>query len=182
MNIGTGVGGALVSGGASQILSGVSAFLTGSQQTFNKEVLFDRAMPVLLDQMVATRTAVKVRIFKGMGRSMEEYTLSNAMEDVETYFRAGSIPGSVTATSEDASKKKDEAEDKLAKLRVSQYTFDMPSEALSKLIWPEGDRRRPSRQTLIGFAIGSISSLRSRTCRSRSSSTTRTSRTNASRP
>lgn len=142
VNIGTGVGGALVSGGASQILSGVSAFLTGSQQTFNKEVLFDRAMPALLDQMVATRTAVKVHIFKGMGRSMEEYTLSNAMEDVERYFRAGSIPGSVTATSEDATKKKDEAEDKLAKLRVSQYTFDRPSEALSKLIWPEGDRTK----------------------------------------
>ena len=93
MNIGTGVGGALVLGGASQILSGVSAFLTGSQQTFNKEVLFDRAMPALLDRMVATRTAVKVRIFKGMGRSMEEYTLSNAMEDVRNVFPGRSIPG-----------------------------------------------------------------------------------------
>lgn len=150
-NIGAGVGGALVSGGMSQILSAVSAFLTGSQQTFNKEALFDRAMPALLDQMVATRTAVKVRIFEGMGKSIEEYTLAQAMEDVEAYFRAGSIPGSVRATSEDATKKKQDAEDKLATLRVSTYTFDRPSEAISKFLWPEGDRTRPPIQANVDW-------------------------------
>jgi hypothetical protein len=143
VNVGSGVGGALVSGGTSQVLSGTSAFLTGSQQAFNKEALFDRTLPALLDQMVATRTAVKVRIFEGMGKSIEEYTLAKAMEDIEAYYRAGSIPGSVRATSEDATKKKEKAEDRLAKLRVSPYGGDWYSEALSKLLWPEGDRTKP---------------------------------------
>ena len=93
--------------------------------------------------MIASRKALLVTIYKGRAASVDDYSLSAAMQDIDGYYFAGTLPGAVVATSADATKKKAEAEDLLAQLRVSKYTFDDAAQSLSKLLWPEGDRTKP---------------------------------------
>ena len=125
--VGVGGGGALVSESASQILSAVSGGMAGAQQAYGKAALFDRAMPALLAQMIASRKDILVLIYEGRRRSIEEYPLSNAVRDIEGYYFAGSLPGAVVATSADAKVKNDKAEallfPKITKAAVTEKAF-----------------------------------------------------------
>lgn len=142
--LGVGGAGALVSGATSQILSAVSAGLAGTQQAYGKAALFNQAFPALLAQMVASRKAVLVRLYENRARSIEEYPLAAAMQDLDAYYFAGSLPGAVVATSADAKKKNDEAEDRLAKFRVNVFGEDASGKKIQVFIWPpDGNPNNP---------------------------------------
>ncbi len=49
--------------------------------------------------MEASRDAVSVKIFKGMIKSIDEYSLAEASHDIDAYYLAGSLPGAIIATS-----------------------------------------------------------------------------------
>ena len=112
VEVAVGGAGALVSETASQILSAVSGGLAGVQAAYAKAALFDQTFSALLAQMIASRNSLRVTILENMQRTYEEYPLSRAVQDIEAYYFAGSLPGAVIATSADAKVKNDEAEDR----------------------------------------------------------------------
>lgn len=140
LEIAVGATGAFVPETASQVLSGASAALAGGIEAYNKVAFFDQAMPAMFAQMVANRKSIQVRILEGMNNGIGEYPLIAAMQDLEDYYIAGSIPGAIISTAEDAQKKKDEAEVKLDELRVSAFSEDESSKVVAAFIWPGGDR------------------------------------------
>lgn len=110
--VGVGVGGtgALVSETASQILSAVSAALTGGQAAYQKEVLFESTRQALIAQMIAGRKKVAAGISQRFDLGIADYPLWLARRDLEAYHFAGSLPGAVVATASDAAEKEGEAE------------------------------------------------------------------------
>ncbi len=134
--VGAGAAGSLVSETASQILSAVSGGLAGAQAAYTKAALFDKALPSLLAQMEASRQAVSVKIFEGMTKSIDEYSLAEASHDIDSYYLAGSLPGAVIATSADAKVKKDEAEDQLAKFRENAFFESKSADRLRAYVRP----------------------------------------------
>lgn len=136
VQLGVGGAGALVSGTTSQILSAVSGGLAGTQQAYSKAALFNQAFPALLAQMVASRKAVLVQIYERRTRSIEEYPLAAAMQDLDAYYFAGSLPGAIVATSADAKTKNDAAEDRLAKFRVNVFGEDVSGNKIRAFIRP----------------------------------------------
>lgn len=134
--IGVGAAGALVAETASQILSAVSAGLAGSQQAYGKTVLYDQTFSALLAQMIASRKAILVKIYEGRAASMEEYPLAAAVQDLDAYYFAGTLPGAVVATSADAKVKNDRAEDALAKFRVNKFSEDESAQTIRKFVRP----------------------------------------------
>jgi hypothetical protein len=114
--IGVGAVGAFVSETASQVLSAASAGLAGGQAAYRKAALFDQTFPALLAQMRAGRNQVRVRIYEGMTRSYEQYPLSMAQQDLKDFIFAGSLPGAIVATAEDAQVKNARAENQIVKI------------------------------------------------------------------
>jgi hypothetical protein len=141
--IGVGAVGAFVTETASQVLSAMSAGLAGGQAAYRKAALFDQAFPALLAQMRASRIKVRVRIIEQMSKSYEEYELWMADLDLRDYIFAGSLPGAIAATSDDAKVKNDEAEEKLADFRNTKFQPDTPTgvriEAWSELSTENND-------------------------------------------
>jgi len=119
--IGAGGAGALVSGGTSQILSAVSGGLAGGKSAYDKAVLYDNALTALIAQMVATRQQVAARIFTRWSAGIEDYPLWLARQDIAGYEFAGSLPGAIVATADDA-KGKAEAAEEILQIKLPALT------------------------------------------------------------
>ena len=92
--------GAFASGGTSQVLSGISAFIIGGRQAFEKEVLAERTLIAIHTAMRANRTRVSVRIRMGLRESIDQYPLAIALSDLNDYYDAGTILGALVGITE----------------------------------------------------------------------------------
>lgn len=136
VGIGVGAAGSLVAETASQILSAVSGGLAGAQAAYGKAVLYDKAMSALLAQMQAGRKVVAAQIFEKWNLGVDEYPMWMARTDLEAYYFAGSLPGAILGTAADAKVKDDDAEDRLAKFRVTKFSEDVSGNKIQAFIRP----------------------------------------------
>ena len=95
------VAGTLVSGTA-QALSATAAGLGGVGTSIDQKVFFDTTMPTLLATMVAQRKGVLVRIHEGLTHAIDAYPLTLALNDLDRYYQAGTIPGALSAIADTA--------------------------------------------------------------------------------
>ena len=92
--------GAFVSGGASQVLSGIAAFIIGGREAFQKEVLAERTLIAIHTSMRANRARVGVRLRLGLQKEIKDYPLGVALSDVNDYYDAGTILGALVGITE----------------------------------------------------------------------------------
>ena len=129
--LGLGAAGALVSGGASQVLSATSAAVVGLKGSVDKKLFFEQTMPALFSQMIAQRKKVLAKIRTGLTNSATDYPLQQGFADLEDYRYAGSIPGALATIVEDAGTTSAKATEKLDKI----LTFKMDAGAVSLEKW-----------------------------------------------
>lgn len=111
------VGGS-VAGGAASALSAASAGVVGAKAAFDKNVFFDKTMPTLLANMVAKRKEVLVRIREGLTKDVDEYPLTLALNDLDSYYNVGTVPGALIDIAETAGAVAKKADAQLESLLV----------------------------------------------------------------
>jgi hypothetical protein len=95
--------GTLVGGAETKtILSATATGVTGTKEAYDKNVLVERTISVLQQQMRAQRKFVKVKIIERLRDPTSNYPLEFALSDVEEYYRAGTITGALIGASQDA--------------------------------------------------------------------------------
>lgn len=136
ITIGLGTAGALVAGGAGQVLSGTSAAVIGGKQSVDKNAFFDQTMPALMAKMIAQRKSVLVGIRNGLLNSTDaQYPLAQGLADLEEYYHAGTIPAAITGVVQSAGAEAAEADKQL--LETVQFKLDDPAEAIKREIFPD---------------------------------------------
>jgi hypothetical protein len=101
--LGLGAATALTGGaGTKSILGAISGGVIGTKGIIDKDVFYSKTMPALLTQMEAQRKSQLVKIRNGLKLPVETYPLSEALIDVEEYFKAGSIPAALQGIIEQA--------------------------------------------------------------------------------
>jgi hypothetical protein len=98
--LGLGAAGSLAGNGTAQVLSAISAFVTGTRESFGREILVEQTMPALLTAMRTQRNMVSLRIRDGLSLDAERYPLGVALSDLYAYFRAGTVPGAVVGVTQ----------------------------------------------------------------------------------
>jgi hypothetical protein len=91
---------AVAGGTASQLLSGAAAFIIGTREAFQKEVLAERTLVAIHTAMRAGRTRVAVRLRDGLRSPLSEYPLALGLADLNAYYDAGTILGSLIGITE----------------------------------------------------------------------------------
>ena len=101
---------AFVGGGASQVLSGIAAFIIGGREAFQKEVLAERTLVAIHTAMRANRARVGVRLREGLqrpiiclpadGADCVAYPLASALSDLNDYYDAGTVLGALVGITE----------------------------------------------------------------------------------
>lgn len=133
--IGLNAAGTLVpSASTKAILAAISGGLIGAKAKVDEHVFYEKTMPVLLGQMAAARKARLTVIYEGLGKDTTQYPLLLGLIDLEEYFKAGTIMGSLQDIAIASGAKADEAQQKLEVVRGMQFVSDAAQEAADNLL------------------------------------------------
>jgi hypothetical protein len=123
--IGLGGAGSIVGGASTKsILAATSGAITGAKGSIDKEVYYNKTMPVLLSQMEALRKQVLVTIRSGLDLGVDKYPLTAALIDVEDYYKAGTIPGALMGISASSGETDKKATEQLQTIMTGKFTAD----------------------------------------------------------
>lgn len=92
----TGVASLLNAPSTVAILTAIDTGLKGSKQSFDKEVLINQTLPVLLTKMDADRATVRTRILSGLALLVDSYPLEQGLTDLRDYERAGTFSSALS--------------------------------------------------------------------------------------
>ena len=120
------------------ILTAVASGVVVAQQSYDQEILADRTVQVLLLQMQANRARVAARILTGLRSPTSDYPLILALQDVEDYYRAGTIAGALTSVTEAAGTEVRAAEAAKSAVVTARYVEDDWGEILQRNLFPDG--------------------------------------------
>ncbi|WP_156369054.1 hypothetical protein [Methylobacterium sp. Leaf100] len=84
------------------ILAAAATGVTGVREAYDKEILVDRAISLIEQQMRTQRKLVRTRIVERLGLTTDTYPLELALTDVEAYYRAGTLTGALVSLAEDS--------------------------------------------------------------------------------
>lgn len=133
--VGLGAATAVVGSSATKsILGAISGGLIGGKGIIDKDLFYSKTMPALLAQMEAQRKTQLVKIRTGLQSPANKYPLSEALIDVEEYYKAGSIPAAVQGIIEQAGAKAQEQTAELKRLLPATREQVMSKAALTEAI------------------------------------------------
>lgn len=76
-------------------LAVTSAGLGGAKASFDKNVYYEKTMPVLISKMDALRKEKLVPIETGLNKPVADYGMTIALLELREYFKAGTIQGAI---------------------------------------------------------------------------------------
>ncbi len=110
-----GVAGTLVTATVAPYLAAASALITGTRAAIERDLMFQKTSLILINSMETLRAERLIPIEEGMARTWEEYTLSSALNDIENYYTAGTIPAAISAINSATTAKAVEVEQRRVK-------------------------------------------------------------------
>jgi hypothetical protein len=99
-------------------LATVTAGVTGAKITIDKHFYFDKTIQALVSTMNAQRKQILVRILAGRSKTIVEYPLTRALDDLSDYEQAGTLIGAINILQSDAADKEKSADKELRKLEL----------------------------------------------------------------
>jgi hypothetical protein len=104
---------AIAGGGTSQVLAGIAAFIIGTREGFQKEVLAERTIVAIHTAMRAMRAQTAIRLRAGLGQSIDQYPLALGLSDLNDYYNAGTVLGALIGITETIGVEAQKAEEML---------------------------------------------------------------------
>ena len=117
----------LVAGTAGSILAGIDTGLKGTSEAFSRDILIDRTVTALTNQMRADRSKMRTLILGKLTQSVADYPPFLALGQVEDYYTAGTLYGAVAGLNELVAAK---AEDERKKELRAAEEFTIRREAI----------------------------------------------------
>jgi len=116
------------------VLSSISAGISGSRVSIDKNFFYEKTVPVLVSTMNAERKKALAPILIGQNKSLNDYPIVQAISDLDAYYLAGTFLGALQSIQADAGEKESIAEDKLNKIRSTNFMDDKWGESI-RLFW-----------------------------------------------
>ncbi|MFM2411549.1 MAG: hypothetical protein RL481_2377, partial [Pseudomonadota bacterium] len=110
-------------------LSAGATAITGTRDSFNKDVLYEQTIAALIDEMYAMRSDARKPILTGMAQPADKYTIDMAARDIEAYDEAADLNRAfqrlVQSAAQRAQQAKAEEADLKSELIACQPTQDL---------------------------------------------------------
>ncbi|MBT3915672.1 MAG: hypothetical protein HN731_01845 [Rhodospirillaceae bacterium] len=114
--------------------SAASAGIIGAKGAIDKHVFMEKAMPVIISQMIAERTTVKAKIRKGLVADVSQYSLNQGLADVEEYRQAGSLITALVTITKNAGVQADKSEQEIKDVAKGSFQKDQATVKLQKFL------------------------------------------------
>ncbi len=96
----------------------IAAGVTGVKITIDKHFYFDKTIPALVSTMNAQRKQILVEILKGRAKTIADYPLMRALDDLNSYEQAGTLIGAIGILQSDAANKEKAADENIRSLEL----------------------------------------------------------------
>jgi len=137
------------------LLTGISSGVTGANAAYNSEVLLNRTIQIVQDQMRADRAQIATRILAGLKKSSADYTLAQAMSDLEEYYQAGTLTAGLMGAQRTVAGNADAAEAAKADYVINtSFTRDDATTLLRAYIYPGGKYSKDNAARLNALLAG----------------------------
>jgi hypothetical protein len=120
------------------ILATISAGLLGAKASFDKEVFYNKTIPALITLMEAQRKIVLAQIYVGLKKAPGDYTLFQALADLDSYYNAGTINGAIVGLTTTAGISSQDGNEQIAAVLSGNFSFDDSGQKLRKFWKPDG--------------------------------------------
>jgi hypothetical protein len=120
------------------ILAAISAGILGAKASVDKDIFYNKTIPALITLMEAQRKMVLAQIYTGLKKGAADYTLYQALADLDSYYNAGTINGALVGLTTAAGASSQEGSIQVAAVLSSNFSFDDSSEKLRKFWKPDG--------------------------------------------
>jgi hypothetical protein len=128
-------------------LAAASAGVVGANAAVNTDVFYKKTVPGLVAQMRASRGTALVTIKAGLKKSVADYSLDEALGDINTYYVAGTLPSAIAQITAKAGAEQSKADADLARLRNIPFGAAAPGSSSRRiLVWlypPNGSETNP---------------------------------------
>ena len=98
-----------------------STAVVGATASFSKRALFDKTLPALLTQMVASREQVRLQIATSEKLPVSDYSWSAADSDLQRFAYAGSLVGAIASVTQAAGEKAAGAQQQLQDVKTGKF-------------------------------------------------------------
>ena len=119
-------------------LAAISGGVTGARAAVSKDVFYNNALPTVITQMEAQRKTVLAQIYAGLQKSVADYTIYQALADLDNYYNAGTLNGALVGLSTSAGANSQAGDQLIAATLAISYSYDTPAQALRKFWMPDG--------------------------------------------
>lgn len=136
--------GAVVGGaGSKAALAAASAGVIGAKSAVNTDIFYQKTMPTLVAQMRAGRAQVLQKIETGLANPVAKYSIDQALNDVNAYYIAGTLPGAISQITAQAGATVSTATANIDALRTVKYQPLTPTaQRLVQWLFPGGDQTK----------------------------------------
>ena len=155
-----GLSGATALAGPSAVdeLATATTVAAGARASVDKHIFFNQTVPALVAIMDAERAEIKTAIVRKRGLPVEQYSLGNAIDDLNALRRAGRIDAALGRLTQAAQAQKAQQEARLADIKGSCDDITVRTGALNarfrRLVRDDVPAMEPTRARLAGSALG----------------------------
>ena len=135
-----------VTGGAGSkaALAAASAGVVGAKSVVNTDIFYQKTLPTLIAEMRAARAQVLVKIETGISNPVAKYSIDQALNDVNDYYIAGTLPGAIAQVTAQAGAATQDAMARIDALRTTSYQPLTPTaQRIVQWLFPGGDQTQP---------------------------------------
>jgi hypothetical protein len=133
-----GVGATTGSAATKAALAAASGGVIGARAAVSKDVFYNNTVPTLITQMEAQRKTILAQIYTGLMKSPTDYTIYQALADLDAYYNAGTLNGALVGLANSASANSQVGDGLIAASLTLHYSFDTPAQSLRKFWMPDG--------------------------------------------
>ena len=145
-----GLGAVTGGAGSKAALAAASAGVVGAKSVVNTDIFYQKTLPTLIAQMRATRAQVLVKIETGISSPAAKYSIDQALNDVNAYYIAGTLPGAIAQVTAQAGAATQDAMARIDTLRKTNYLpLTSSAQRIVQWLFPGGDQTQaPDRKKL----------------------------------
>jgi hypothetical protein len=123
--------------GTQQIMAAIAGGLTGAQGKVSERLFFSNTIPVIFSKMEALRKEVLVTITSGLTKDVDQYSMMQALSDLEDYYKAGTIPEALNGIIVASGAATKQANEEIK--AILSYGKDTSGDTLRKHWMPDGN-------------------------------------------
>jgi hypothetical protein len=133
------------------ILAAISGGILGAKAAVDKDVFYNKTIPALITLMEAQRKIVLAQIYTGLKRSAADYTMFQALADLDAYYNAGTINGAIVGLTTTAGASSQAGSDQIAAVLSANFSSDDSTTKLRKFWKPDGTINKENQTKLVNW-------------------------------